>query len=99
MKIEVADKIRISFGFDPKMVERMHSLGGIWSKKRACWEFAKTRVNYERLLERGFHLPELPKQTIDLRRHAPKTKPFAHQSEAMKVLLKKFGFEVVGEEA
>ena len=90
-------KITLSFPYDVALVANMHRLPATWNKRTKEWELPATKGAYE-ALKRVMNLTipvmeeRLKPKTIDLGKYTPKTKPMAHQTEAVEFVLRQFGF-------
>ena len=89
-------KLKLSFPYNHELIERAKSIPGArWEKYKRYWEYPATIYIYQQIKEKFNVELELPKQKqCDLNKHQFKTTPFAHQIEAVKFLLKKFGVRV-----
>jgi len=91
-------RLSLFFPYDLDMVKKARSVpGAYWNKVRRCWDYPLSVQTYKALKDRfGVSLPEFEgngraRVILDHRRY--KTKPYDHQLEALRFLLKQFGVD------
>jgi len=93
-------RLCLYFPYDPVLVARAKSIPGAhWNKIRKCWDYPLSVHTYQLIKERfSVSLPQFEngngsRAKIILGNRKYKTKPYDHQIEAIKFLLKQFGVD------
>ncbi len=88
------------FPYNSAMVAKAKSIPGAhWNKVRRCWDYPLSVQTYSSIKrEFGVTLPEFENGSgsrgkVILGNRKYKTKPYDHQTEAVKFLLKQFGVD------